>query len=97
MNEETILELGNYCESLMCSNAFQFLCDTTAKQHYDAFLASEPHETKKREGIYSQVWGLQSFLGLMQTFVAQRDALIAKREEELARAEAALAGDTTIN
>jgi hypothetical protein len=81
MTDDEIITLGIYCEGLMRDEQFNLLCEMARKNLYNEFLASAPHETKKREGIYHDVWGLQSFLGLLHTHVQARDRILQASEE----------------
>jgi hypothetical protein len=55
---------------------------------FNAFVGTEPNANQKRETIYSDVWGLQNFLGMMKSLVQQRDAILAQRELAREQAEA---------
>lgn len=77
MNEQQIVALGHYCENLMRDDAFNFLCGLYREKAFEAMIATAPHETKKREGVYSDMWGLQNFLSMMVGFVQQKKALLA--------------------
>jgi hypothetical protein len=81
MQQHEIIGLGDYAENLMRQGHFNTLCDLFKKSAYDSMMATSPHEQKKRDGIYNEVWGLQSFLGLMQSFVQQRDNIIQSADD----------------
>lgn len=78
MNEQQIVALGQYCETLMRDDTFNFLCELYGQNAFKAMMATAPHEVKKREGVYAEVWGLQNFLAMMVGFVEQRKRIIAE-------------------
>jgi hypothetical protein len=42
-------------------------------------LGTEPHEVKKREGIYAEMNGFRAFIALMQGYVIRRNELLKRR------------------
>lgn len=82
MNPEQIVALGSFCEDLMRHDAFNALCDIYRHQAFQALMSTQPHETKTREAIYSQVHSLQTFLALMANFVSQKEALLAGDDDQ---------------
>lgn len=69
MTEEQIVVLGDYCESLMRDDNFNQLCAIFRDQAFTAMMATKSADTLERESIYSEVSGLQKFLGLLGNFV----------------------------
>lgn len=82
MNPDQIVALGAYCEALMRDDAFNLLCGMYREQLYTAMMSTKPHETKMREGLYAEGWGLHNFLAMMKGFVDARDALLNEATEQ---------------
>lgn len=82
MNPDQIVALGTYCEALMRDDAFNMLCEMHKQQLVQGMLSTQPHEAKRREGIYAEVWGLHNFLALMKGFVDARDAILTEAAEQ---------------
>jgi hypothetical protein len=75
MNDDTILALGSFCKELLGAEAFQALVQMHSQQCAADILATQPHETKAREGIYAAYQGFESFLGLTKKFADAYDKL----------------------
>lgn len=67
--QQEILELGEYCETLMRQDFFNQLCAEFEDQTVRHMLQTLPHETEKREDIYASMRGHQDFLGLLMSYV----------------------------
>jgi len=80
MTEQQIVALGYYCETLMRDDAFNFLCELYRDNGFKAMMATAPHEVKKREGIYAEVWSLQNFVAMMAGFVEQKNSILEDAE-----------------
>lgn len=82
MNDDQTVALGAFCEALMRDETFNVLCSIYKQNAFEAMMASAPHETKTREAVYHDVWGLQNFLGMMQGYVNQKDQIIADAQAQ---------------
>lgn len=83
MNPDQIVALGTYCEALMRDDTFNMLCELRKQTLVQGMIGTQPHEAKRREGIYAEVWGLLNFLAMMKGFVDARDAILAEANEQL--------------
>lgn len=75
-----MLELGRYCAQLKSSPHFQVLVQQFELQIVNHMLHTEPHETKKREGIYASALGVRDFLGNMEAIIAQAVEITDKQK-----------------
>lgn len=80
MTEDEIVELGDYCQQVMSDYRWKSILEQFETQIVHHMLTTEPHETKKREGIYAASRGVQDLLGHMATLVQQ--ALTIKEPQE---------------
>lgn len=85
LQEHEIAEIGDYSESLMAQGHFNTLCAQFKQSAFDSMMATEPHENKRREAIYNEVWALQRFLGLMSQYVTERDQIRSRGDEAVAQ------------
>lgn len=69
MTEEQIVSLGDFCAYLKANEHFKSLVDQFEKQIVNHMLQTEPHETKKREGVYASFVGVRDFLGNMDAII----------------------------
>lgn len=81
MTDDETVALGNFCENLMTNPMFNTLVEQFEKQIVNHFMQTEPHEAKRREGIYASYSGVRDFLANMKAIVIQRDGLIAPKNE----------------
>lgn len=79
--EQDVIDLGDFCKSILASDAFNSLYHEFKEDHFNLLLSTQPHEAKKREGIYAEMSALQTFLGLMQGYVARRDEIIKSEDQ----------------
>lgn len=77
MTDDEIVALGSFCAELKADERFQVLLSLFEKNIIDHMLHTEPHEQKKREGIYASALGVRDFLGNMNAIIDQRDKLVA--------------------
>lgn len=71
MTNDEIVALGDYCNALRHSPQFETVVDQFEQQITRHFLATEPHETKKREGIYASLSGVRDFLGHIDALISE--------------------------
>ena len=75
-----MITLGTYAEGLMRDPLFNVLYEIFREQVFYNMMGSEAHETKKREGCYAEMQGLQKFLAMTKSFVDRKDELIAEAQ-----------------
>ncbi len=88
MTDEEIVELGHYCSSLLEQPSFIVLQKQFELQTVNHFLNTEPHESKKREGIYASFSGVRDFLGNMRAIIDEAQKIIAKDQPALSEFDA---------
>ena len=86
MTDDEIVALGQYCANLRTSHNFNVLIKQFEEQIVQHMLHTEPHETKKREGIYASFLGVRDFLGNMDAIMDEA-AKILKPQQEAAVSE----------
>jgi hypothetical protein len=52
MTDDEIVALGSFCETLMCHPAWAVVVEQFEQHCFQQIMTTEPHEQKKREGIY---------------------------------------------
>lgn len=82
MTEDEIVSLGDYCENLLHSHMFTKVLEQFERQLFEHMMSSEPHEQKKREGIYATCRGVQDLLAHLKVIVQERDAIHRKYEQQ---------------
>lgn len=80
-NEDEVVALGDYCETLMRDGSFNSLCEEFQLQNAQFLLRTEPHEQKKRESIYAANRGYAEFIGLMGAYISARDEILKRNEQ----------------
>lgn len=95
MTEDEIVTLGNYCEGLLQNHMFTKVLEQFEKQLFDHMMRTDPHEQKRREGIYATCRGVQDLLGHMHAFVTERDKIqeINKQKTEPSEYDAQILTD----
>jgi hypothetical protein len=78
--EDEVVALGDYCKEVLGSDQFNTLFDEFKQDHFDLMLGTEPHEVKKREGIFAEMNGFRSFQAMMHGYVVRRAQIIQSRE-----------------
>jgi hypothetical protein len=78
---DEIVALGEYCEQLIRDDSFDTLCKEFQLRNAADIMRTEPHETKKREGIYAANRGYDDFIGLMRAYISARDQIIKSDED----------------
>lgn len=76
MTNDEILALGDYCANLKAQENFKLLVKQFELQSFDHFLTTEPHESKKREGIYASFSGVRDFIGNMTAIIDEAQKII---------------------
>lgn len=87
--EEDILHIGEFVKTLFASDAFNMLWDEFQQAQVAAMLTTEPHEAKKREGIYARLNGAKDFTEHMSSYAEAAQAIIKKRQQTVAAEELA--------
>lgn len=82
LSEDQIIELGNFCEALRLHPQFNALLKSFELQIVDHMMSTEPHEAKKREGIYASCLGVRDFQAHMNAFVEAKEKIFAKQKPE---------------
>lgn len=72
MDLETIVNVGSYCETLVSDPTFQFISAYFEQNAVGELLATKPHETKTREGIYARVSAHREFLSCLMEFIQKK-------------------------
>lgn len=88
MTEDEIVSLGNYCETLRHNPQFKVLLDQFELQIVQHMLTTEPHEQKKREGIYASFLGVRDFLGHMDALITEKKKLTEPQIDALSEYDA---------
>lgn len=83
MNEDEVISLGQYCESLLTQEHFTTLVKQFETQTIEHLLTTRAEEKQRREDIFQSMSGVRDFLGLMRFFVNKKDELIEAQEKEL--------------
>lgn len=83
MNDETILQLGGFCTELLGSEMFDAIIKLYSQQCAVDMLQTQPHEQKKREGIYAAYQGFEEFLAMMRDFSKGHTELLQKLEKSV--------------
>jgi hypothetical protein len=84
VTDDEIVALGQYCANLRTSHQFTTLVDQFEKQIVSHMLSTEPHETKKREGIYASFLGVRDFLGNMDAIVNEAAKILEPQQKAAA-------------
>jgi hypothetical protein len=80
MTDDEIVALGSFCETLMGYDAWSVLVGQYEQPVFQHFMMTEPHEQKKREGIYANFSGTQDFLSHMKALIEQKNKLLQPQE-----------------
>jgi hypothetical protein len=64
-DQEKLL-LGELCEGLLRSQEFETIVAQYKLSIAADMIATQPHETKKREGLYHTLWGITGLQEFMQ-------------------------------
>jgi len=71
LTDDQTIELGRFCEALKLHPQFNVLIKQFELQIVHGICATEPHEQKKREGIYASFCGVRDLLAHMDTVAMQ--------------------------
>jgi hypothetical protein len=91
MTEDEQVELGEYAEGLMRQDYFNVLVKLFEQNCFQEMMTTEPKAVKEREGVYSQIQALKTFLGLMNALVGAKDHILEHRQE-LSQVDAPIPG-----
>lgn len=72
MNDEQVLVAGAFSEQLLNEPDFQFLSAYYEQRLYEEFMASQPHETKRREATYNRLSAHRDFIAMLAHFAKQK-------------------------
>lgn len=64
-----LIERGKRAEALMKDEFFDLVIRDVEADIVSGMLATAPHETKKREGLYAEHQGLKNIVGALQNYV----------------------------
>lgn len=78
--DDQTVALGQFCESLMQSDAFNAIHELFKQQCIDATFNSAPDAKEDRERAYAELHGVSKFLGVMRTLVQQSAQVIARND-----------------
>lgn len=81
LTEDQIIALGQFCETLMQSDAYNAVHEMFKKQCIDAVFNSASDAHADRERVYTELHGVSKFNGLMTTLVQQRAQIIARNDQ----------------
>ncbi len=73
MNDDEIILLGDYCESVLNHDFFTVVVQQFEQQCFVHWASTDPKNIKEREAIYLKRNALNDFLSHMKAFVLQRD------------------------
>lgn len=82
MDADTIVSVGNFCETLLLNPTFQFLSGWFEQSSVAELLATQPHETKSRESIYNKITAHREFLSLLKEMVDKKNAALAPHQTD---------------
>jgi hypothetical protein len=82
LSDDELLEIGNFCEALRLHPQFTALLKSFELQIVHNMMSTEPHESKKREGVYASCLGVRDFQAHMNAFVQAKDKLVEKQKPE---------------
>jgi hypothetical protein len=72
--------LGMFSKELLGDQRFQTLIQLFGQQMASDMLQTQPHETKKREGLHAAYMGFAEFTGLMSKFAEAYETLAKANE-----------------
>lgn len=80
MQEDDIVPLGVFCESVLGESAFTTIVQQYEMQCYINWKNTAPQNVKEREHAFAKLSGLQDFLLHMRAFVEQKNAILKENE-----------------
>lgn len=80
LSEDEIIELGNFCEALRLHPQWNALIKTFELQIVDHMMSTEPHESKKREGVYASCLGVRDLISHMKVFVETKQKILDQQQ-----------------
>lgn len=80
MNDNDILTLGLYCKEALGDARFTALIQLYGQQCAADMLNTQPHESKRREGIHAAYVGFTGFTDLMSKFAEAYTTLVKQAE-----------------
>jgi hypothetical protein len=75
MDNETIMTLGMFSKDMLGDQRFKALRELFGQQLAVDMLNTQPHETKKREGLHAAYVGFNEFMALISKFAEAFDTL----------------------
>ncbi|WP_422023354.1 hypothetical protein [Pyruvatibacter mobilis] len=76
MTDEDKIAFGTMCEALLRSDAFIQVMGYLSNSDLIELANTEPHEVKKREGLYTDIRAMRRLNETLSDFVNERDALV---------------------
>jgi hypothetical protein len=75
MNDNEVMELGGYCETLLSSPSFQHIAMRFEQELVDEILVNKPDDQTQRDRI-SRVQGFREFLAYIGRAVQRRSEIV---------------------
>lgn len=75
MTDQEIIELGEFCETLLVHPKFNEAVSLFEISTVQAILSTKPPDADERQRLYLQHNGTKEFIGFLQEFVVQRHKL----------------------
>lgn len=76
MNEQLVLDLGEFAKNLQDEERFQAFVALYEQQLAADLLSTKPHEQKTREQIYASLQGFRGFRAFLKDFADCREKLL---------------------
>lgn len=75
MDEDTLVNVGAYCEQMLAHPTFQFISAFYEQSAIGEMLSTKPDEKQKREDIYARVIAHHQFIAQLNDFVSKKREL----------------------
>lgn len=79
MNDNEVMELGGYCETLLSSPSFQHIAMRFEQQLVDEILVNRPDDQTQRDRI-SRTQGFREFLAYLGRTVQRRSEIVSEAD-----------------
>lgn len=77
LSSDHLKELGAYCDAFLADHRWDALWEHFKSQQLATMLATQAHETKRRESVYFAFLGAHAFIAHMQTLIAHMDHMVS--------------------
>ena len=78
--EEALIKVGKDAKTLLQDRVFMDAIQRMSNYFTSAMFLTEPHESKKREGLYHQAISLQAVVDLLAQDVSVAEDILSRRE-----------------